>query len=288
MRSRQTWLASALTIAVATGVTAVATSASAAAGCQVTYTVTNQWQGGFGAGVTITNLGDPLNGWRLSWTFAAGQTVTQLWSGTVTQSGAQVSVANADYNGAIATGGTVNFGFNGSWTSSNPAPTAFSLNGVACTGTVPTTGPTQTASPTPTASVTPTVSPTPSDPTTPPAPTTFSNPVVWQDFADGDIIRVGDVYYYSASTMHYSPGAPILRSYDLVNWEYAGHSVPRLDFDSAAYDLSGGRAYVKGIWASAFNYRPSNSTYYWLGCTEFNRTYVYTSASVSGGWAKKA
>ena len=47
-------------------------------------------------------------------------------------------------------------------------------------------------------------------------PGTFTNPVVWQDFADGDIIRVGDAYYYSASTMHYSPGAPILRSYDLV------------------------------------------------------------------------
>ena len=120
------------------------------------------------------------------------------------------------------------------------------------------------------------------------APDTFTNPVVWQDFADGDIIRVGDVYYYSASTMHYSPGAPILRSYDLVNWEYAGHSVPRLDFDSAAYDLNGGRAYVKGIWASAFNYRPSNSTFYWLGCTEFNRTYVYTSTTVGGGWSKKA
>jgi beta-xylosidase len=119
-------------------------------------------------------------------------------------------------------------------------------------------------------------------------PTTFNNPVVWQDFADGDIIRVGDVYYYSASTMHYSPGAPILRSYDLVNWEYAGHSVPRLDFDSNAYDLNGGRAYVKGIWASAFNYRAANSTYYWLGCTEFNRTYVYTAAAVDGAWAKKA
>ncbi|MFI7542180.1 family 43 glycosylhydrolase [Actinoplanes sp. NPDC049599] len=125
-------------------------------------------------------------------------------------------------------------------------------------------------------------------PTTPPATGTFTNPVVWQDFADGDIIRVGDAYYYSASTMHYSPGAPILRSYDLVNWEYAGHSVPRLDFDSGAYDLSGGRAYVKGIWASAFNYRPSNSTYYWLGCTEFNRTYVYTATSVGAGWSKKA
>ena len=119
-------------------------------------------------------------------------------------------------------------------------------------------------------------------------PATFTNPVVWQDFADGDIIRVGDTYYYSASTMHYSPGAPVLRSYDLVNWEHAGHSVPRLDFDSGAYDLSGGRAYVKGIWASAFNYRPSNSTYYWLGCTEFNRTYVYTSASAGSGWSKKA
>ncbi|MFI5843047.1 RICIN domain-containing protein [Catenuloplanes sp. NPDC051500] len=123
---------------------------------------------------------------------------------------------------------------------------------------------------------------------TPPAGGTFTNPVVWQDFADGDIIRVGDAYYYSASTMHYSPGAPVLRSYDLVNWEFAGHSVPRLDFDSGAYDLSGGRAYVKGIWASAFNYRPSNSTYYWLGCTEFNRTYVYTSASAGEGWSKKA
>ncbi|WP_433796701.1 family 43 glycosylhydrolase [Actinoplanes sp. CA-252034] len=124
--------------------------------------------------------------------------------------------------------------------------------------------------------------------TTTPGTGTFTNPVVWQDFADGDIIRVGDAYYYSASTMHYSPGAPILRSYDLVNWEYAGHSVPRLDFDSSAYDLSGGRAYVKGIWASAFNYRPSNSTYYWLGCTEFNRTYVYTSTAVDGTWSKKA
>jgi len=111
---------------------------------------------------------------------------------------------------------------------------------------------------------------------------------VWQDFADGDIIRVGDVYYYSASTMHYSPGAPILRSYDLVNWEYAGHSVPRLDFDNNAYDMNGGRAYIKGIWASALNYRASDSTYYWLGCVEFNRTYVYSSKSIGSGWTKKA
>ncbi|MEU5869855.1 RICIN domain-containing protein [Nonomuraea sp. NPDC047529] len=116
----------------------------------------------------------------------------------------------------------------------------------------------------------------------------YANPVVWQDFADGDIIRVGDAYYYSASTMHYSPGAPILRSYNLVDWEYAGHSVPRLDFGSGAYDLNGGRAYVKGIWASTLNYRPSNSTYYWMGCVEFNRTYVYTASAVDGTWTKRS
>jgi beta-xylosidase len=116
----------------------------------------------------------------------------------------------------------------------------------------------------------------------------YTNPVVWQDFADGDIIRVGDAYYYSASTMHYSPGAPILRSYDLVNWEYAGHSVPSLDFGSNAYNLTGGRAYVKGIWASTLNYRRSNSTYYWIGCVEFNRTYVYTASAVDGTWSKRS
>ncbi|WP_031169390.1 family 43 glycosylhydrolase [Streptosporangium roseum] len=123
---------------------------------------------------------------------------------------------------------------------------------------------------------------------TPTQATQYNNPVVWQDFADGDIIRVGDAYYYSASTMHYSPGAPILRSYNLVDWEYAGHSVPRLDFNSNAYDLNGGRAYVKGIWASALNYRPSNSTYYWMGCVEYNRTYVYTASAVDGTWTKRS
>jgi len=133
--------------------------------------------------------------------------------------------------------------------------------------------------------VTPTPTPTT---TTPPVTGSFTNPVVWQDFADGDIIRVGDAYYYSASTMHYSPGAPILRSYDLVHWEYAGHSVPRLDFDDAKYDLVGGHRYVKGIWASTLNYRPSNQTYYWYGCAEFNRTYVYTASAVDGTWTKKA
>ncbi|MBX6384854.1 MAG: family 43 glycosylhydrolase [Microbispora sp.] len=123
--------------------------------------------------------------------------------------------------------------------------------------------------------------------TSTPSPTSssgqFTNPVLWEDLADIDIFRVDDTYYYSASTMHYSPGAPILRSYDLVHWEYAGHSVPKLDFGSK-YDLNGGRAYVNGIWASFLNYRKSNKTFYWGGCIDFSKTYIYTATSVEGPW----
>jgi beta-xylosidase len=73
-----------------------------------------------------------------------------------------------------------------------------------------------------------------------------------------------------------------------VNWEFAGHSVPSLDFGSNAYNLSGGHAYVKGIWASTLNYRPSNRTFYWIGCIEFNRTYVYTATAVEGPWQRRS
>jgi hypothetical protein len=101
--------------------------------CSVHYTVTNQWSGGFGASVTITNTGSTtINGWNLTWTFANGQTITQLWNGNYTQSGSTASVTNASYNGTIAPGGSTNFGFNGSWNGSNINPTSFTLNGVPC------------------------------------------------------------------------------------------------------------------------------------------------------------
>jgi len=126
-------------------------ASAATAGCQVSYTVTNQWPGGFGTSVNVNNLGDPINGWRLTWSFTAGQTVTQLWNGSFTQSGAQVTVTDAGYNGSIPSGGTANFGFNGlQGTSSGPDPTDFALNGVACTGATAPSTPTPTSStPTP-------------------------------------------------------------------------------------------------------------------------------------------
>jgi beta-xylosidase len=117
---------------------------------------------------------------------------------------------------------------------------------------------------------------------------TFSNPIFWEDLADLDVLRVNDTYYYSASTMHYSPGAPILRSFDLVNWEFIGHSVPKLDF-SSKYDLTNGQnAYVKGVWASSLRFRPSNGLWYWAGCIEFSTSYVFTSPAPEGPWKKSS
>jgi beta-xylosidase len=115
---------------------------------------------------------------------------------------------------------------------------------------------------------------------------TFNQPVLWEDLADLDIFRVGNKYYYSASTMHYSPGAPILESYDLVNWEYIGHSVPSLDWSSKYSLANGSHAYNQGVWASSLRYRPGNSMWYWIGCIEFNKTYIYTASSPQGPWTK--
>ncbi|MEU4570190.1 cellulose binding domain-containing protein [Micromonospora sp. NPDC023956] len=129
-------------------VVAAMPAGAAAAGCSVNYALTSQWPGGFGADVTITNLGDPLSGWTLTWSYGAGQTVTQAWNATLTQSGAAVTARNVAHNGTIATNGTASFGFTGSWSGSNPAPTSFALNGVSCTGgTAPTTSPPPTTPP---------------------------------------------------------------------------------------------------------------------------------------------
>ena len=181
-RAANVGLASAGVALLASTAVAVALPAgAAAAGCSVNYAVSSQWPGGFGANVSITNLGDPLTSWTLTWSFGAGQTVTHAWNTSLTQSGSAVTARNASYNGSVGTNATVSLGFNGSWTGSNPAPTSFALNGVTCTGsTVPTTAPPTTAPPTtapPTTAPPTTAPPTTPPPTTPPGtcalPTTY-------------------------------------------------------------------------------------------------------------------
>jgi O-glycosyl hydrolase len=167
LRLVNTALVSAGVLLASAAVAVALPAGAAAAGCSVTYAVSSQWQGGFGADVIVTNLGDALSEWTLSWSFGAGQTVTQAWNATLTQSGSVVTAKNVSYNGAIPTNGKASFGFNGSWTGSNPVPAAFAVNGVTCTGgTTPTTGPTigPTAGPTVTPTAIPTTGPAaPSD-----------------------------------------------------------------------------------------------------------------------------
>ena len=103
--------------------------------CTVSYEITSQWNPGFQADVTVTNdSAAAISGWELSWSYANGQQITQLWNGIDDQVGANVTVRNENWNGSLAgNGGSASFGFLGSWSGTNSVPSAFSLNGAACT-----------------------------------------------------------------------------------------------------------------------------------------------------------
>jgi endoglucanase len=105
-----------------------------AAGCRVTYAV-DDWGSGFTGTITVTNTGAPAwTAWTLLFTFPGSQKISQGWSGQWTQTGAQVTATNLSWNGAVPAGGTVSLGFNGTYSGSNPAPTAFTVNGTPCHG----------------------------------------------------------------------------------------------------------------------------------------------------------
>ena len=114
----------------------VSPPANAATGCSVAYTVPSQWNTGFTANIVITNLGSPLTSWNLGYSYGGNQTLQSGWNGTWTQSGANVTVANASWNGSVATNGTVTIGANFNYSGTNTSPTTFTLNGVTCTGSI--------------------------------------------------------------------------------------------------------------------------------------------------------
>ncbi len=133
LRSKPLVLVAAAMVATA-AMPAVAPLASAAVACTVNYNVTSEWGNGFVAEATIRNDGDPINGWTLTWTFADGQQVSNLWNGSYTQSGAKVTVNPVDWNKNIGSGGTATVGFQASRGATNSKPVDFAVNGVSCTG----------------------------------------------------------------------------------------------------------------------------------------------------------
>ncbi|GAA5194674.1 hypothetical protein GCM10023322_59630 [Rugosimonospora acidiphila] len=289
--TRRRFLFIALAAAVAAGagtVATVATAQAAGTGCRVDYAVTNQWQGGFGASVTITNLGDAINGWTLTWSYSAGQAVTQAWNATVTQSGSAVTARDAGYNAAIATGAGASFGFNGSWNNAtNPVPATFTLNGTPCTGavsgsptpTIHTFGP----SPSPTRPSSPTPVP-PATPTTPPA--AYPNPGrVTGDTGvhDPSVVKTpGGTYLL----VHTGANISIKTSTDRTAWHNAGSAFP----NGASWTLP----YTGGsnqLWAPDISYH--NGKYYlYYAASSFgsqnSAIFLATSTTgASGSWTNQ-
>jgi cellulose 1,4-beta-cellobiosidase len=105
---------------------------TAAVPCTVDYKIQNQWSTGFTAAVTLTNNSAAKSSWSLKWSYAGNQKVASGWNAKISQSGADVTAANESYNAQLATGASVSFGFQGSYSGSNAIPATFTLDGVTC------------------------------------------------------------------------------------------------------------------------------------------------------------
>ncbi|HST86345.1 MAG TPA: cellulase family glycosylhydrolase [Kineosporiaceae bacterium] len=90
--------------------------------CTATYSIQNQWTGGFQGEVRVTAGTSAISKWTVSWTLANGQSITQSWNATVTSSGSTVTARNVSYNGSVAAGASTSFGFLGAFSGTNAVP----------------------------------------------------------------------------------------------------------------------------------------------------------------------
>jgi beta-xylosidase len=110
---------------------------------------------------------------------------------------------------------------------------------------------------------------------------TYTNPLIAADFPDPDVILVGDTYYMVTTTMFVFPGVTVLKSHDLVNWEYCSNAVPRFDF-SPCYDLDSCNRYSHGQWATSIKY--NNEKFYLLFITLDEGGFICSAENPEGPW----
>jgi beta-xylosidase len=111
---------------------------------------------------------------------------------------------------------------------------------------------------------------------------TARNPVIFADVPDMAMIRVGDTYYMSSTTMHMSPGLPIMKSKDLINWQLVGYAYDTLASVDALNLTNGKSTYGRGSWASSLRYH--NGTYYVTTFAQTTgKTHIYTTKNIEKG-----
>ncbi|MBR3825893.1 MAG: glycoside hydrolase 43 family protein [Lachnospiraceae bacterium] len=112
-----------------------------------------------------------------------------------------------------------------------------------------------------------------------------TNPIIKADFPDPDVIRVDDVYYMLSTTMHFRPGAVILRSFDLIHWEIVGHVFEHLG-KTPEECMQGERCnYGRGMWAGSLRYH-NDKFYVCFSCLDTDETYIYEAEGVEGPWKR--
>lgn len=111
-----------------------------------------------------------------------------------------------------------------------------------------------------------------------------TNPLTRLDYPDPDVIRVGDTYYMCSTTMYFMPGCVILRSYDLINWEFCTHVYDTLE-DTSRENLNGAHAYGCGMWAPTIRYHDGVFHVVFIA-NDTHKTYHYTAADIKGPWKK--
>ena len=109
---------------------------------------------------------------------------------------------------------------------------------------------------------------------------TYRNPILYADYSDPDVVRVGDDFYLVASSFNAAPGLPILHSRDLVNWTIIGHALPR----QPPFDVFSKPQHGNGVWAPAIRYH--NATFYIFYPDPDYGIYMTKAKDPAGPWSE--
>lgn len=115
---------------------------------------------------------------------------------------------------------------------------------------------------------------------------TYTNPLFYDEFSDPDIIRVGEDFYMTGTSMHSMPALAVLTSKDLVNWKFVSTALDRLELGPEYRMEEGKDIYGKGIWAPSFRYH--NGTFYIFSNVNGQTTQIFSATDPKGPWTHRA